>query len=321
MEIIKYRYGDDTRDYNEIASHGTAIALGLFDGVHIGHRRLICEAVRMAKERGLLSGVFTFSTEDGLKAASPRIYSTKQKLALISELGVDFAIVCDFSSIKKLSATDFIEEVLTKAFNCQVALSGYNFRFGRGAVGNAEMLKATLQALGREAFILDEQRYDGLTLSSTEIRAALAQGDTERASRMLGLPYFIEGEVERGLGLGHKFGFPTINNELPEGCPLQTGVYIVVVPIGENLYTGLCNVGICPTFGERAIHAETMLLDFEGDLYGKRLVTYFISYLRAERVFPSGEELKAQIDRDAQRAAEIDKKKYIEMITHKEKMK
>ncbi len=320
MEIIEYRYGDDTSIYNKISSHGTALALGLFDGVHIGHRRLIAEAVNIAKAKGLISGVFTFSTEGEIKSASPRIYSTEQKLDLIAELGVDFAIVCDFNSIRNLDAEGFIKEVLISTLGCRVALSGYNFRFGKGAEGNAELLTRCLASFGREAFILDEQRYDDLTLSSTEIRASLGKGEAERAARMLGLPYFIEGEVERGLGLGHKFGFPTINIDLPDKCPLQIGVYKTIVPIGKKLYTGLSNVGACPTFGEREIHVETMLLDFDGDLYGQRLRTYFISFIRPERTFAGGQELKEQIAKDANFVKEHDDSKYIEMIKSKEKI-
>ena len=188
-------------------------------------------------------------------------------------------------------------------------------------MGNAEMLTTLLKEAGREAFILDEERWNGMTLSTTEVRAALAMGDTLRAADMLGLPYFSEGEVERGLGLGQKFGFPTINIALRENCPLQTGVYKVVVPVGEKLYTGLCNVGVCPTFGAREIHEEAMLLDFSGDLYGKSLTVYLLGRIRGEETFDSGESLKEQIEKDKTTALHNEDEKYILLIKNRENIK
>lgn len=315
MEIIKYKYGD------EITSEPMAVALGLFDGVHRGHRSLIELTIEKAKERGIKSAVFTFAEGSGIKSQNPRIYKEEQKLNLLASLGVDVVILCDFQSVRGESAEEFIGEVLIGRFNTQVALSGYNFRFGKGAMGNAETLTTLLKEAGREAFILDEERWEGMTLSTTEVRAALGQGDTLRAADMLGLPYFIEGEVERGLGLGRKFGFPTINIALAESCTLQTGVYKVVVPIGEKLYTGLCNVGVCPTFGAREIHAETMLLDFSGDLYGESLTIYFLGRIRGEETFDSGESLNTQIEKDKATALMYDDEKYILLIKNRENIK
>lgn len=315
MEIIKYKYGD------EITSEPMAVALGLFDGVHRGHRSLIELTIEKAKERGIKSAVFTFAEGSGIKSQNPRIYNEEQKLNLLASLGVDVVILCDFQSVRDESAEEFIGEVLIGRFNTQVALSGYNFRFGKGAMGNAETLTTLLKEAGREAFILDEERWEGMTLSTTEVRAALGQGDTLRAADMLGLPYFIEGEVERGLGLGRKFGFPTINIALAESCTLQTGVYKVVVPIGEKLYTGLCNVGVCPTFGAREIHAEAMLLDFSGDLYGESLTIYFLGRIRGEETFDSGESLNTQIEKDKATALMYDDEKYILLIKNRENIK
>ena len=312
VDIINYKYGD------KIEYKPLAVALGLFDGVHRGHRRLIELTRKKARERGLACAVLTFNEGGGLKSQSPRLYTQEQRLELFSSLGVDLVILCDFPSVRDKSAEDFIGEVLIDGFNCQVALSGYNFRFGKGATGNADLLCDIFKKAGRDAFILDEQKYDGMTLSTTEVRAALKEGDTLRAADMLGLPYFIEGEVERGLGLGHKLGFPTINTALAENCPLQTGVYKTVVPIGGKLYTGLCNVGICPTFGAREIHAETMLLDFSGDLYGERLSIYFLNRIRGERTFDGAVSLNEQIAKDRTTALVSEDEKYIEMIKTKE---
>lgn len=315
VDIIKYKYGD------EITSEPLAVALGLFDGVHRGHRSLISLCIQKARKRGIKSAVFTFAEGSGIKSQNPRIYTEDQKLELLASLGVDVVILCDFSSVRNESAEDFISEVLIGRFNTQVALSGYNFRFGKGAVGNAAMLTTLLEEAGREAFILDEERWEGMTLSTTEVRAALSMGDTLRAANMLGLPYFIEGEVERGLGLGKRLGFPTVNLALSDSCPLQTGVYKVVVPVGKKLYTGLCNVGVCPTFGAREKHAEAMLLDFSGDLYGERLSVYFLGRIRGEETFSGGESLNEQIEKDKATALLQSDEKYILYIKNRENIR
>lgn len=293
MRIINYRFGDKQK------LPGLTLALGFFDGVHLGHRELIRRAFAAAREESLAFGVFTFASEcPTLKATQSRIYSTEEKLELIEALGTEYAIVADFDSLSGLEPRDFVTRVLVSDLNCRVAATGYNFRFGKDASGDAETLAALMRACGRGCLTVEEQKYKGGVLSASAIRAALSKGDVRSASEMLGIPYHLTGRVEHGLGMGRKLGFPTINMPLPQGLPLRSGVYLTAVPVGGKIHPALTNVGVCPTLGERVPHAETTLLDFSGDLYGQRLKTYFLNFIRDEMNFSSPEALAGQIDRD-----------------------
>ncbi len=295
MRIINYRFGGEKKQ----KLPELTLALGFFDGVHLGHRELIRRAARRAKELSMSFGVFTFSSEcPSLKATQSRIYSTEEKLELIEALGTEYAIVADFDSVSGLEPRDFVTRVLVSDLNCRVAATGYNFRFGKGASGDAEALAALMRACGRDCLTVEEQKYKGGVLSASAIRAALSKGDVRLASEMLGTPYHLTGRVEHGLGIGRKLGFPTINMPLPQGLPLHSGVYRTAVPVGNKLHPALTNVGVCPTLGERVPHAETTLLDFSGDLYGERLKTYFLDFIREEMSFSSPEALARQIERD-----------------------
>lgn len=303
MQIIEYKYGDGNAA--DIRLPPTALALGFFDGVHLGHRRLIEETVSEARAAGLVPGVFTFRTEDAaLKSGSGRIYSTEARLTLLSELGVELAVLADFSSVCSLEPDRFVSEVLWQQLNCKLCACGYNFRFGKGAVGDSALLRRLLTELGGRCTVIEEQTYRGSHLCATEIKDALAVGNMSAAAALLGSPYFIEGEVRHGLGIGGKMGFPTVNTDLPVGCPLMRGVYRTAVKIDGKIHTGVTNVGKCPTFGERELHAETMLADFCGDLYGRRLRIYFLELIREERLFSGSEELRCQIERDMTLAIE-----------------
>ena len=290
----------------ELWINGGCYALGFFDGVHIGHRRLLDECLSYARTHSLCPSVFTFPSENqGLKTGACRLYSTEQKLRILKSLGIERVVLADFESISRLSPKEFTELVLARDLGCKAALSGYNFRFGKGAIGDSEALVRLLGEIGLVGITVPEERTPaGKTVSATEIRAALSAGDIALANSMLGSPYFISGVVEHGLGKGHTFGFPTVNTAIENGHPLRRGVYKTELIIDRKRYTGLTNVGVCPTFGERELHAETMILDYSADLYGKRLDIYFLKMLREEAVFSSPEELRAQIMKDADMAKE-----------------
>lgn len=298
MRIIEYAYGDICPDMPALSA-----ALGFFDGVHLGHRRLIAEAVKDARRLGLCPAVITFPSESrSIKSSSGRLYSTASRLEIFRSLGIELAVMVDFSSVKELSPEEYAE-VLLGALNCKRLYLGYNHRFGRGASGNADDLCRL--CLGRaECCVMPEERFSGGELSTTKIKQALARADLKSASLMLGEEYFLLGRVERGLGIGKKCGFPTVNNSLPEGCPLPFGVYKTRVRVLGKLYTGLTNVGECPTFGRREPHAETMILDFDSTVYGEEVKISFAEYLRAEMKFSSAKELREQIEKDKRRAKE-----------------
>jgi len=275
------------------------IALGFFDGVHLGHREIISGAVTMGEKLSLPSAIFTFISEsDGIKGDG-RIYSTEKKLELIEQLGIDEAIVADFGTVKNVSAADFVTDILLGELGCDIALSGDDFRFGKGALGNTELLRTLLEKNGAELISPSEVREGGEKISSSRIKKLLTMGDVRKAAELLGSPYFVRSKVRRGLGLGKSFGYPTVNTEIGEGeISLLSGVYKCSADIDGKTYDALSNVGTCPTVGERKKHIETYILGFNGNLYGSNITVKFLDFVRPEIKFESVNQLTKQIKLD-----------------------
>lgn len=294
MRILKYVFGETKPN-----TKGLAVALGFFDGVHLGHRKLLRELKAKADTLGLEPCVFTFENNlSKTKKIKTILYNNEDKIQIFENIGISTVIFADFDSIADLSPESFILDVLVGDFGAKLCVAGFNFRFGKGARGDSELLARISKECGISAIIVDEETADGQTLSSTFIRSLISQGKLEEANRLLGSPYFIKGVVERGLGLGSHFGFPTVNTPIREDSPLPKGVYRSAVKVGNKLYTGITNVGECPTVKAREVHAETLIADFHGDLYGEEIYVYLLEYLREERTFDSVELLREQIYRD-----------------------
>ncbi len=299
VTVIEYKYPSEN-----IAAADRAVALGFFDGVHIGHRALLSECVKRAKEAGLIPTVLTFPAETlGIKGEKARLYSTEEKLALFEECGIMQTIVVDFDSVSGLAPEDFVTRVLISDLGTRVALAGENFRFGHRAAGDASLLVRLMRAAGGDAFIHDMESYtlpsgERVTVSSSRIREHLLLGEVAEAAHLLGAPYRIYGEVVHGNGMGSSLGFPTVNTELSEGTPLMCGVYRTELVTRGGVYPALTNVGTCPTFEKRRIHAETFIPGFSGDLYGERIEIRFLEFIREERQFASPEELTREIKRN-----------------------
>ncbi len=276
------------------------LALGFFDGVHLAHRELLKTARTEAQRRGLPLAVFTFPAEcTFLKGGDGRIYGTREKMKLLEALGVDRCIVADFRSVSGLDAEEFINRVAIAELGAVCAVSGYNFRYGQGARGDAELLLKTMRAAGLDALILPEYKHGGITVSSTAIRELISKGRIKEANVLLGGEFFFTGTVEHGRAEGRSFGFPTVNTQLTDGRQApRLGVYKTRIPIDGAVYTGLTNIGKCPTFGERAVHLETYILGYEGELYGRELDIFLVSFIRDEKQFSSKEELVMQINID-----------------------
>ena len=293
-----YEYGRDI-----IPARARSVALGFFDGMHLAHKELISLAVAEAHREGLSPTVFTFSSEErGAKRGAPRLSTTEEKLRVMEALGVCEVVVATLARVGSVPAPDFVKNILVGELSCAVGVVGYNFRFGRGAEGDAEFFSLYMKKCGCRAVIMEEKRAGDSPLSATALREALAEGDTERARALIGEPFSVFGKVERGLGLGRSFGFPTVNLPLPDGSPLRTGVYRSCVKIGERLYHGVTNVGVCPSVDRvRGVHAETFIIGFSGQLYGEKIRVYLLGYLRDEKKFERIEELSEQIARDAER--------------------
>lgn len=275
------------------------IALGFFDGVHLGHREILRQAVAEAKRLSLPSAVFTFYSEsEGLKGEK-RIYPTADKISLIGECGIDEVILADFAEVKSLSAEDFIRKTLTDDLGCALALSGKDFRFGSRAAGDTSLLKETLTALGADLICPEDVKSDGEKISSSKVKSLLEEGNVRAAALLLGAPYFVKSEVKKGLGLGKTFGFPTVNTELsPTLTALPNGVYKCKVRTETSSFNALANVGTCPTVSDREKHMETYILGYDGNLYGEKITISFLDFIRSEKRFSSVEELKKQIKVD-----------------------
>ena len=293
MRVIEYKYGD-------APSLGPSVmALGLFDGVHLGHRELIRQAQDAARRLGASLSLFTFREGGRLKASVPRIYGEAEKCQIFERLGVDTVIFCDFPSVSQLSPEQFVTDVLIDALGAGCAVAGYNFRFGKGAAGDAACLTRLASEHGIDALICSEVRHGGREVSSTAIRELIAARRIREANELLGAPYFLSGGVKRGNGVGHTLGYPTVNTDIdPTRVVPPCGVYRTALTYKGRIYPALTNVGVCPTFNARPVHAETYILNFDGDLYGEKIDIYFLDYLRDEKAFSDIESLKMQINVD-----------------------
>ena len=303
MQVIRITDSEDLNKIKEnhvFSEHGSVVALGFFDGVHLAHRTLIAKAKDIAEQKKLRLVIFTFAGDDKLiKADSKRLFTDNEKLSLLEECGADLTVIANFTVFSGLAAENFVTDFLIRSLGAAVAVCGYNFKFGKGASGDSETLCKLMKSSGAEAEVVEEYNVDGVPLSSTYIRTLLSERRIREAAKLLGKPYFISGMVSHGLGLGKKLGIPTVNVELPSGrFVLPAGVYATVTAIGDRLFPSLTNVGVCPTFNERQIHTETFILNFNDDVYNENVRIYFVDFLRNEKKFSNAEELLMQINVD-----------------------
>lgn len=299
MNIYRYTPGQATGLKNAV------IALGFFDGVHIAHRDLIKTTVEIGKRKGLSPTVFTFTAEGQIKKGTPRLYSTDERIEILEDLGIENVILVRFEDIANLEAEDFVRQSLIDHFGAKAVVAGYNFRFGKGARGNRDVLTSLMNEAGLKAYIAEEITFKNQTISSTLIRSYLSEGKVDEAKELLGSPYFISGRVESGNKVGKTLGYPTINIPIREGyIELKRGVYLTGVKIGNEIYRGLTNVGTCPTFEERKMHTETYILDYNNEIYGEEVKIFFLEFIREEQKFESPEHLKNEINNNIEWAME-----------------
>ena len=281
----------------------SAVALGTFDGVHLGHRAILGTAVSRAREAGVEAVACTFDPhpmEVLQPDRAPRpITPLEERLTLIGDTGVDAVVVLAFTrALAAIEPEAFVKDVLLDRLHAREIVVGYNHRFGRGARGDARLLEDLAGRLGFRAHVVPPMTVDGVAVSSTEIRAALQRGDVRSAARGLGRPYAMAGRVTTGAGRGRTLGFPTANIAPDRPLLVARGVYRGGVTVDDRQHAAVVNVGVRPTFGEDTLAVEAHLLDFTGDLYGCEVRLDFLDRLRDEMRFPSVEELKAQVFRD-----------------------
>ena len=305
-KILKIeKYEDFIGLYDKITTPSVA-AIGFFDGVHRGHRMLFSAAREYAKRNDMAFTVFTFTAKSMNTKGGGKLYTDKEKCALLESESADTALLCDLSAVKDLEASEFVSDILFGKLGIRAVFSGCNFKFGRGAAGDTEMLRQVAKKCGGEAFAIPEITDGGDKISSSRIKELIAKADLRGAGRLLGLPYFITGKITHGKGLGKDIGIPTVNIARADGRILPPiGVYSTVTKIRGVNYLSLTNIGTCPTFGEREIHSETFILDFSENVYDEEATVYFIDYLREEKVFDNEKELVMQINIDKNRAKEL----------------
>jgi riboflavin kinase/FMN adenylyltransferase len=298
------------RGFSRPAPRATALTIGNFDGVHLGHRALLERLRTVAGREGLVPAVLTFEPHPreffSPQEAPVRLSTLREKLEMLAEEGVALARVCRFDArFAALSAREFIERILVDASSVGVLIVGDDFRFGIGREGDFAALCA---AGARHAFRVERMEsvtLDGERVSSSAVRAALAAGKMERAARLLGRPYAIDGRVVHGDGLGRGLGFATANIRIKhERAPLS-GVFAVEVRGlgGDGPRHGVANLGIRPSANRLARPLlEVHLFDFSADIYGAHLNVRFNHKLRNEERFPDFAALRAQIGRDVESA-------------------
>lgn len=296
-------------NYPKIYSQ-TAIALGTFDGVHLGHQKLI-KQLKQAKKDDLISLIFTFDPHP-LKVINPQfepqmITSLEQRASLIANYEIDYFLVVNFNcNFAGLSAEKFITEVICNKLKAKIVVVGFNYTFGYKGLGTPEMLKLYGEQLGYKTIVVEPVTKNGIIVSSTEVRRLVSEGKIDLAKQLLGREFFLEGTVVKGDGRGETLGFPTANLDIsPEIVMPSNGVYAVRVIYNGSEYPGALNIGKKPTFSGKNKTVEVNIIGFSGNIYGQRLKIEFLEKLRDEKIFRVPADLSAQINLDAKLAVQI----------------
>ena len=289
---------------------GRALALGTFDGVHLGHRQVIGSALERARERGLVAAVVTFDPHplEVLRPDRPPrlLTTTERKIELVSALGLDELVAIPFTAeLSRQSAEAFCDEVLVATLGARSVSVGANFHFGHDAAGDAALLRSRPEF---ETDVVELVADEGESISSSRIRLLVDAGDVAGAARLLGAPYALAGTVKQGDRRGRELGIPTANLDVPEQQLLPApGIYAATAG-GETIEGDLpaaVSIGVRPTFGGGELLVEAHLIGFEGDLYGQVLQLEFLARLRDEERFDSAEDLVEQMKRDVEQARAV----------------
>ena len=297
-----------TRGLPAAAAVPAALTIGNFDGVHLGHQAMLAELKRAAGRLALPACVLTFEPHPreffAPDRAPTRLTSLREKLEWLASYGVDRVHVCRFDyRFAQTSAEDFIERIITRGLGARWVLVGDDFRFGARRAGNLVLLKQAAPRFGFEVTALQSFTLDGERVSSTALREALAKGELERASRLLGRDYTISGRVVAGDGLGRKLGFPTANILMKHNRPPLMGIFAVRLCVGSGVFPAAASLGVRPTVKQRGAPVlEVHALDYSGDLYGRHVRVEFLQKLRDEEKYADLATLTRQIAADVESA-------------------
>jgi riboflavin kinase/FMN adenylyltransferase len=286
------------------------VSIGSFDGVHIGHQKILRAVVARARQSGSLAAVLTFDPHP-LKVVRPQdspalLMTTPQRLAAFEELGLDAALVLRFDrALSILTPEEFAQRILVETLAVRGVLVGANFRFGRGQAGDVRRLEEIGRNWGFEVQTVAPLSAGGVVVSSTAIRTAVAAGDVAKAEKLLGRPFALEGEIRTGTGQGRRLIVPTLNLATQNELLPKPGVYVTQSRCTGKVYGSATNVGLRPTFNGQGLTVESHLFDFSEELKGGALEVLFRRRLRDEQKFSGPEELKIQVLKDLKRAREF----------------
>lgn len=296
------------RDVNEFNVAKPVLTVGSFDGVHLGHRKVINRLNEIARQNGGESVIFTFSPHPRLvltkDQGSLRLLTTlNEKIELLDQAGVDHLIIYPFTrTFSELSYTDFVRILLVKQLKIDSLVVGYDHKFGKDRKGDFEMLQGLSMAFNFKLEKLDVLLSDNMNVSSTKIREALQNGNISKANRYLGYPFSLHGTVVEGQKLGRKIQFPTANIEAsdPHKIIPGYGVYAVLIDIEGVIHRGMLNIGSRPTINNNADNRsiEVHIFDFDKDIYKKQLELKFVTKIREEQKFGSIDGLRSQLQKD-----------------------
>jgi riboflavin kinase/FMN adenylyltransferase len=286
------------------------VSIGSFDGVHIGHQKILRAVVARARQIGALAAVLTFDPHP-LKVVRPQdspplLMTTRQRLAAFHELGLDAALVLRFDrALSMLTPEEFAQRILVETLAVRTVLVGANFRFGRGQAGDVHRLEEIGRNWGFEVQTIAPLSAGGAVVSSTAIRTAVTAGEVAKAEKLLGRPFALEGEIRTGTGQGRRLVMPTLNLATPNELLPKPGVYVTQARCAGETYGSATNVGMRPTFGGQHLTVESHLFGFSEELKSGPLEVLFRRRLRDERKFSSPQELKLQVLKDLKRAREF----------------
>lgn len=285
--------------------HSTAITIGTFDGVHVGHRKILERLINSARIGNHKATVLTFFPHPRMvlqKDSDIRLLNTlDEKVQIMEQLGLDYLIVHPFTkSFSRLSAEDFVKEILVGQLQVKKIIIGYDHRFGRNRNADITDLRAFGEAHDFDVEEIPAQEVDDISVSSTKIRKAIEAGDMKTANAYLGYDYMLTGTIKKGKGLGRTLNFPTANLQIAEAYKLvpKNGVYVVKCLLGEKPVYGMMNIGFNPTVDGTEKSIEIHFFDFNGDLYGQKIQISIFDRIRDEHKFESLEELKEQLEAD-----------------------
>ncbi len=288
----------------------TVLTIGVFDGVHIGHQRLMEYLKRQAMAEDRLPGVVTFRSHPqhimSPKTPLYRLITLDERIRMIKEMGIELVVPLSFNlELAQVPARDFIA-LLQKHLRMRGLVIGPDFALGKGREGDALTLHQMGKEMGFWVGVFAPQLIDGEVVSSTVIRQALSSGDVKKVTRLLGRPFLLHGRIVHGDERGKQLGFPTANLTFSRGQALpEDGVYVTKAYLGGQPHPSVTNIGKRPTFGENKRTVEVYLIGFNGEIYGEDLRIELVDRLRDEKRFSSPEELKAQIAQDVERATSM----------------